>query len=368
MGTMGYGGWQYYGGASPMASGVSSFADNFMKAYSLFKGLNLKEAEEARQAELQAEQVKKMKEEAQRTKEGREYWQKILAPKVIQATQAAAGSMPVPSTTPQAPGMPNLTGSPAEAFTGPSIAQARFGLMPGEAPGGPVQAPPQGPQAGPLESNVIRPTPTLDDIIKGIMLYGSSSDQANLAKSIILSKSKEASLENAMEMQGLKNKGFMDVAQAKIDAALQQIYAKGAMGAYGGAGQENKDNKLAAAILQGQAGNLQSEISNIERAIESARPKDRAALQARREALQGQLDMTRTQINSLLGDVKPKVAQPKKDAGTPAKKFDPGTFLGQAKDAVAKGADKAAVEKRLISQGYTKEQIDKDPYFKGWLR
>ncbi len=361
MGTMGYGGWQYYGGASPFASGASSFADNFMKAYSLFKGLNLKEEEAERQKEIQGEQLKKLKEEAERTQKGKEYFEKLFRPQVI--NPPVSGSMPVPSTQPQAPGMPPLTGTPAQALTGPSIAQARFGLMPGQAPGGPVQAPPQGPQVGPLEKNVMRPQPTLDQITQGIMLYGSPEQKADMVKSIITARSREASLENALEKQELRNKGYMDVAQAKIDAALQQIYAKGAMGAYGGAGQENKDNKLAAAILQGQAGNLQSEISNIERAIENARPKDRAALQARREALQGQLDMTRNQINSLLGDVKPKVAA-KKDA---PKNVNYTATLEDARKFAEQGKPIEEIKKRLRTLGYTDKQFDTDPYFV-WMR
>ena len=363
MGTMGYNGWQYYGGPSPLAGGVQSFADNFMKAYALFKGLNLKEQEEVRNKEIQAEQLKKMRDEAARSETMRREFQKIFTPQIIQAQQTGA-PMPVPSTVAQSSVMPNLTGTPAQALMGPSIAQARMGLMPGEdlvAAARAAQAA-QGPQAGPLEANVIRPNPSLDQISQIIMRYGSPAEIAEMAKAQYAAKSKEAALENAIEKQQLINKGYWDVSQAKIESALDQIRLKGGMGAYGGGGGD-KDNKLAATILQGQANNLQSEISNIERAIDNARPKDRAALQSRREALQGQLDATRGQINNLLGNVKPSVA-PKKNA---PKNVDYTSTLEDARKFAASGKPIEEIKRRLRTIGYTDKQFENDPYF-AWMR
>lgn len=362
MGMMGYGGWQYYGGASPAATGVQSFADNFMKAYSLFKGLNLKEKEEARQAELQGAALEKAQRENENAKKGQEWLEQNLRPKVIMPPAAAVDVNP--STQPQAPGMPNLTGTPADALMGPSIGQARFGLMPGQ---GPPQAPPMAPpQAGPLEANVQRPQVTPEMLTQYVTQFGTPEQKAALTGSLISARSKEATLENALEKQTMQNKSYYDVAMAKQQGMLDAINLKGGWGGFNKSNSgENKDNKLLATILQGQASNLQSEISNIERAIEGARPKDRAALQERRTALQEQLDGVRGSITNLAGEVKPGVAPKNKDKAP--EKFDPESYLSAAKDAVSKGADKGAVKARLKKQGYTDKQLAEDPYFKGWL-
>jgi len=206
-------------------------------------------------------------------------------------------------------------------------------------------------------------------MIEYVAKFGTPEQKAALAGSLLTAKSKEAALETALEKQALINKGYMDTTNARIQGLMDSIALKGALGAFQKSGGENKDNKLAATILQGNANNLENEIAKLELAERDARPKDRPAIAARREKLQEQLDETRTLINKLLGDVKPSIAPKKDNKGGAATKVDnPEVLLGQAKDAVAKGANKAAVEARLMQYGYTKEQIDKDPYFKGWLR
>ncbi len=357
-------GWTNYGGPDPWAGGVNSFADNFLKAFALTKGLKLQEAQQAQAQKESQEKILAAQQARERQAAYMAAIQKMMKPETMiintpPPSQVPQGGSPLPSLG-IGPGNGSLTATPNLGLMPPQAAPANTGQ-----PAGFPFLP------GSTQRTVTtRPNMTMDNLLQATLQHGTPEDAVKLLGQMQSAENLAATLANRMDIANIRSQTDLEKLYEKVSSAerIAQMAA-----ASKSSNADATTAKVLGFIIQGNMRSLESDKRSLVAARASAiRKEDRERLDAQIAAIDTQLSDARSQLSSLGFDFAKKTDQNVKPSkkGVPA--IDENNLSDSAKAAIeymkaAKNeADALARARALKDQNWSREYMEFILKKSGW--